>query len=70
MNYHRPAEGRGLRRGAEGQVQGDIVPDLNAEWSKIIICTDADEDGFQSHFGADVPLSAAHPDQRGQSVYR
>ena len=33
----------------KGKVKGDIVPfDLNAlRWSKIIICTDADEDGFQ-----------------------
>lgn len=31
------------------KVKGDIVPfDLNAlRWSKIIICTDADEDGYQ-----------------------
>lgn len=31
------------------RVKGDIMPfDLNAlRWSKIIICTDADEDGFQ-----------------------
>ena len=33
----------------EGKVKGDIVPfDLDSlRWSKIIICTDADEDGFQ-----------------------
>ncbi|MBQ8396629.1 MAG: DNA topoisomerase [Clostridia bacterium] len=33
----------------KGKVKGDIVPfDLSAlRWSKIIICTDADEDGFQ-----------------------
>ncbi len=33
----------------EGKVKGDIATfDLNAlRWSKIIICTDADEDGFQ-----------------------
>ena len=33
----------------KGKVKGNIVPfDLNAlSWSKIIICTDADEDGFQ-----------------------
>ena len=33
----------------KGKVKGDIVPfDLNSlRWSKIIICTDADEDGFQ-----------------------
>ncbi|MCQ2456248.1 MAG: toprim domain-containing protein [Clostridia bacterium] len=33
----------------KGKVKGNIVPfDLNAlRWSKIIICTDADEDGFQ-----------------------
>ena len=32
----------------EGKVKGDIVPfDLESmRWSKIIICTDADEDGF------------------------
>ena len=32
-----------------GKVKGDLVAfDLNAlRWSKIIICTDADEDGFQ-----------------------
>ena len=33
----------------KGKVKGDIVPfDINSlRWSKIIICTDADEDGFQ-----------------------
>ena len=33
----------------DGKVKGDISPfDLdNLRWSKIIICTDADEDGFQ-----------------------
>ena len=33
----------------KGKVKGDIVPfDLNSlRWAKIIICTDADEDGFQ-----------------------
>ncbi len=33
----------------KGKVKGDLVPfDLDAlKWSKIIICTDADEDGFQ-----------------------
>jgi DNA gyrase subunit B len=33
----------------KGKVKGDIVPfDLeNLRWAKIIICTDADEDGFQ-----------------------
>jgi DNA gyrase subunit B len=33
----------------EGKVKGDISPfNLdNLRWSKIIICTDADEDGFQ-----------------------
>ena len=33
----------------KGKVKGDITPfDLDAlRWSKIIICTDADEDGFQ-----------------------
>lgn len=33
----------------EGKVKGDLVKfDINAlRWSKIIICTDADEDGFQ-----------------------
>ncbi len=33
----------------KGKVKGDIVPfDLaSLRWSKIIICTDADEDGFQ-----------------------
>lgn len=33
----------------DGKVKGDIVPfDLDSlRWSKIIICTDADEDGFQ-----------------------
>ncbi len=33
----------------KGKVKGDIVPfDLESlRWSKIIICTDADEDGFQ-----------------------
>ncbi len=33
----------------KGKVKGDIVPfDLSQlRWSKIIICTDADEDGFQ-----------------------
>lgn len=33
----------------EGKVKGDIVPfDLDSlRWSKIILCTDADEDGFQ-----------------------
>jgi DNA gyrase subunit B len=32
-----------------GKVKGDMVPfDINSlRWSKIIICTDADEDGFQ-----------------------
>jgi DNA gyrase subunit B len=33
----------------DGKVKGDLVPfDLDSlRWSKIIICTDADEDGFQ-----------------------
>ena len=33
----------------DGKVKGDILPfDLDSlKWSKIIICTDADEDGFQ-----------------------
>ena len=33
----------------QGKVKGNITPfDLNnLRWSKIIICTDADEDGFQ-----------------------
>ena len=33
----------------KGKVKGDIVPfDINSlRWAKIIICTDADEDGFQ-----------------------
>ncbi len=33
----------------DGKVKGDLAPfDFNAlRWSKIIICTDADEDGFQ-----------------------
>lgn len=33
----------------EGKIKGDLVKfDMNAlRWSKIIICTDADEDGFQ-----------------------
>ncbi len=33
----------------KAKLKGDVVPfDLNAlRWSKIIICTDADEDGFQ-----------------------
>ena len=33
----------------KGKVKGDIVPfDINnLRWAKIIICTDADEDGFQ-----------------------
>lgn len=33
----------------KGKVKGDMVPfDLSAlKWSKIILCTDADEDGFQ-----------------------
>lgn len=43
----------------KGKVKGDIVPfDLSAlRWSKIIICTVADEDGFQHpHAAADTLL--------------
>ena len=48
-NHHRPSEGIRLWRGGHRQAGKDLTAfDLgNLRWNKVVICTDADEDGFQ-----------------------
>ena len=74
-HHHGPHEGPGLRRGGTAARR---VKDLNSfdlnnlRWSKVVICTDGDVDGFQIRTLILTMLYrlCPHPHPGGLCVYR